>query len=578
MELEREDAHVPLLRRAWHLPAFSRAHAYLRRLSPGDRLIAGILGLLVIGTSLAGLYALERSVLVVQPAYGGVLTEGVVGTPRFINPLLALSDTDRDLTALTYAGLMKTANSTSGVAFDLASGYTVTNGGTVYTFTLAKGALWSDGVPVTADDVVFTIQKAQDPLLKSPALADWAGIKVEAVDARTVRFTLPKAYAPFLENTTLGILPKHLWQNVTDADFPFSTLQTNPVGAGPFVLQSLTRTSSGTITKATLRDNPHYVLGRPYLDGITFLFYGDESVLADALKKGSVESAYGIETHGRAHQVLTAPYARIFGVFFNPAQNPAFTHLEVRKALSVAIDRQKLVHDLLGGYATPAYGPIPAGSGIVATSTGQSGTTVTQARQILLDAGWTFKEASGWSKGGQTISVTLKTSNVPELRAIAGMIQSEWKQLGVPVSLELTEPTTLAAQVITPRNYGALYFGEVVGRSLDLFAFWDSAEKASPGLNIAEYSNPAVDSLLQKIRTTDTLEERHADLQKLSQTIAADYPAAFTHTPDFVYSVPNTLGGVQLVQIASPSDRFANVSKWYLYREAVWPFLAREKS
>ena len=123
------------------------------------------------------------------PAYGGSLTEGEIGSPRFVNPLLALTDADRDLSTLTYAGLM-------GISADgalvpvLAESYTISPDGKSYTFVLRPNAKFSDGTPVTAGDVVFTVQKAQDPALKSPEFADWSGVAAEAIDSRTVRFTL----------------------------------------------------------------------------------------------------------------------------------------------------------------------------------------------------------------------------------------------------------------------------------------------------------------------------------------------------------------------------------------------------
>jgi ABC-type transport system substrate-binding protein len=157
----------------------------------------------------------------------------------------------------------------------LAESYIMSGDGKTYTFTLRAKAKFTDGSPVTADDVVFTVKKAQDPALKSPEYADWSGVQVVAVDAKTVRFTLSKAYAPFLGLTTLGILPSKLWRNVSDTEFPFSTLETNPVGNGPFQVTSVSRNASGLITSVSLSANPHYVLGRPYLDGIRFNFYSN---------------------------------------------------------------------------------------------------------------------------------------------------------------------------------------------------------------------------------------------------------------------------------------------------------------
>lgn len=542
---------------------------FFSRLPAGDKFVAGVLALIVAVASFASLAALARSFQVTVPAYGGTLSEGVVGSPRFVNPLLAVSDSDRDLVALTYAGLM--GHDASGTLIPvLAEKYIVSPDGLVYIFTLRQNATWQDGTPVTADDVVFTVQKAQDQALKSPAYASWANIRAEAIDARTVRFTLPKAYAPFLEDTTLGILPKRLWQSVPDEDFPFAPQNTMPVGAGPFIAKSVSRDSSGTITGYTLDSFAGYALGKPYLAHIKLSFFPDADALKVAYDKGQVASAYGIAQAG----VQAAPYARIFGVFFNADKNPALKDVQVRKALSLAIDRTALTDSLLGGYAKPTMGPLPAGSGVPPLPLPDDATRIEDARQALVAAGYAFDgSAHAWSKGGQQLKLTLTTSNVPELKAVAAQIVKDWGTLGVPVQLELHEQNSFAQSVIRPRAYSALLFGEVVGTGPDLYAFWSSNERAAPGLNIANYENTEVDTLLGRARMTEDPAQRAQLLAQIQQKIAADYPAAFLYTPDFLYDAPANISGIRLSQLNSPSDRFWGVQDWYRYAEHVWPAL-----
>jgi peptide/nickel transport system substrate-binding protein len=557
------------------VPLFERVSGYLSSLSPGDKVIVSVLGGLVVVSSVMSVYTLEQKLLVEEPAYGGTLTEGVVGSPRFVNPLLALSDSDRDLTALTYAGLMG-EDGTGALVPVLAESYTTSSDGKTYTFTIRKDAKFSDGSPVTADDVVFTIEKAEDPALKSPEYANWSGIAVRAIDGRTVEFTLSKTYAPFIENTTLGILPLHLWKGVADDEFPFSTLNTQPVGAGPFSVSSVSRDKSGIVSAYDLSANKYYVLGRPYLAGIHFTFFSDMQDLTAALKDGQVDSAYGIPGTG----ALTAPYSRVFGVFFNPNQNPAFARLEVRKALSVVINRDHIVNDVLGGFASPLMGPVPPGSGVPDIPLPDPTTRIADAAKILQNAGWTYDgTVRAWklSKSNLSLSFTLRTSNVPELKAVASAVKADWESLGVPVSIELYEAGDLTQNVIRPRKYDALLFGMVIGRDRDLYAFWDSAERNDPGLNIALYANKDVDALLEKARVESDPVAVSEDVAKINTLVAADYPAAFTHAPDFLYTVPKSLHGVMLPQVTAPSDRFATVANWYLQTEKVWPFFAHSR-
>jgi peptide/nickel transport system substrate-binding protein len=555
------------------IPALEHFSTFTRELSPGDRIVFYILAVVVSIVSLVSLFALEQSLLEKVPTYGGTLVEGEIGSPQFINPLLAISDADRDLSTLTYAGLMGLSGSGKLIPV-LAESYSISPDGKVYTFVLSKNAKFTDGTPVTADDVVFTVKKAQNPALKSPEYANWSGVNVVAVDQKTIRFTLSKAYAPFLGLTTLGILPASLWQNISDTEFPFSALETNPVGTGPFKVASISRDASGLIQSVLLTENPYYVLGRPYLDGIRFNFYSNEEDRTNALESAAIESAYGVPEKN----ALMAPYARVFGVFFNPSENQVYSRVEVRKALSLAINRQAIVTEVLGGYATPIMGPVPPGEGVKQVAIPQT-EGVAAAAHVLEASGWIYDSNTRMWKNTaakQTLStITIRTSNVPELKNVASAVKADWEQLGIQVDIELYEPGDLTQNVIRPRKYEALLYGMVVNRDQDLYAFWDSQERNDPGLNIAMYANKNIDALLEDARSTTDDKTRTADLQKVEDGIAADYPAAFIYAPNFVYTLPNDLQGVELPQIITPADRFATVASWYRYTDAVWPFFAR---
>jgi peptide/nickel transport system substrate-binding protein len=546
---------------------------HLQSLPPSDRVIAYVLLGIIAILGVSSLYALERTFLVEVPARGGSLTEGIIGSPRFVNPVLAISDTDKDLVALTFAGLM--GHDGAGALIPvIAQEYELSEDGKVYTFTLRENVTFSDGTPITADDVVFTVEKVQDPELKSPSYANWANIHAESIDARTVRFTLPKAYAPFLEDATLGILPAHLWRDVRNEEFAFSPLMHEPVGAGPFKVTSFSRGKNGIISSYTLQAFNGFALSRPYLDSITIKLYKDEDELLDALRKHQIESAYGTPDPN----ALRVPYARVFGIFFNSNENKALESLAVRKALSLALDRDAIVNDILGGYATPIMGPVPPGSGVALTEVPAISGDIEGASALLTDAGWVYdEEARVWKndKEKRELRLTLRTANVPELKLVAQKAQEDFARLGVPTALEVFEPSALTQEVIRPRKYEALLFGMVVGQERDLYAFWHSGERSDPGLNIALYSNKSVDALLEKVRSVSNVDERLEGLATIEREIGGDYPAVFTHAPEFTYTLPDDLRGVALTQIASPSDRFMDVHSWYRKSEAVWPWFKK---
>ena len=533
-------------------------------------------------STVALVYLLESSIVVAAPARGGSLSEGLVGSPRFINPVLAVSDADRDLSALVYSGLLR-ATPAGDYAPDLAERYEISPDGITYTFYLRANATFHDGTPVTADDIVFTVQKAQDPSLKSPQRANWDGVNVAAIDEHTVRFTLKSPYAPFIENMALGILPKHLWQDVSDEEFPFSDLNTSPVGSGPYKVKSISRSQGGIPSSYTLQSFANYTLGEPYLTTIVLRFYQSEQALGDAIQGGDVEAASGlspanIEPNKNAI-IKTAALNRVFGVFFNQNQSEVLRDHAVRAALNSAIDRQDLVRSVLGGYGTPLTGPLPPSAAPIEYPTaGTEGNPAIAAQQQLLKAGWQIQNnvlvkttGKGNSAKTVTLAFSLATANVPELRAAADYLKREWGRMGAQVTVQVYEQGDLSQNVIRPRKYDALLFGEVVGRELDLFAFWDSSQRNDPGLNIALYANATADSALETMRQTQDENQRAIAYKAFVNELNKDIPAVFLYAPDFVYTVPNDLAGLDLGFIETPSDRYLSVAQWHRDEDYVWP-------
>ena len=166
-------------------------------------------------------------------------------------PFHAVGVHEKSVGALAYSGLMR-ATPEGGLIPDLAERVEISEDGTIYTFTLRPALTFHDDAPLTSADVLFTIARAQDPEIKSARRADWEGVSAVAPDPRTVVFTLPHAYAPFLENATLGILPKRLWESVSAEEFPFSPLNTRPVGSGPYKVAGFDENATGAATRYSL--------------------------------------------------------------------------------------------------------------------------------------------------------------------------------------------------------------------------------------------------------------------------------------------------------------------------------------
>ncbi len=548
---------------------------------------------------------INRSYMVSVPAHGGSFTEGIVGTPRFINPVLAVSDADKDLTSFVYSGLLR-AGKNGGLVPDLAEKYELSPDGLTYAFTLKEKLKWGDGVPITADDVKFTIERIQDPNVRSPKKSAWDSVVAAAPDARTVTFTLKKPYAPFLENTTVGILPKHLWGTLGAEQFSFSSYNTNPVGSGPYKVDKISQNKSGIPEYYDLAPFKDFALGVPFISRVQIRFYAGEEKLISAYKKGEVDAISAIspknalDLKAAGARVESAPLPRTFGVFLNQNEQEIFTDANVRQALDKSVDKDRIIDSVLFGFGTKINGPLPPG--VIGVSKNPFAKTsaetlteeerITAAKNILAKSGWSYNEETKVmekrAKGGdekkvkkgkgkknaRILAFSLSTSDAPELRQIAEMLKQEWEKIGARVELKVFESGDLNQNVIRPRKYDALLFGEIVGRDPDPYAFWHSSQRFDPGLNIALYANITSDKLLEKARSVPNEEKRAEIYRSFEKEVIRDTPAIFLYSPNFIYVLPKDLKGADISGMTFPMERFAGIKDWYMETENIWPVFA----
>ena len=582
-----KNLHRELTRKIFPISKRESIQQNIKTFSPSEKMLFFVFVIIFTGSAIMILSNISKAFLVDVPAHGGSITEGIVGSPRFINPLLSNSDTDRDLTILIYSGLMK-ATPSGELVHDLAESHTISEDGLVYDFILKDNISFHDKVPVTADDIVFTTQKAQDASLKSPKRASWDGVTIEKINDKHIRFTLKQPYAPFLENTTLGILPKHIWGQIDAEQFSFSRFNNDPIGTGPYKIKKIKYNSAGTPEFYELKSFNDYAIGEPFISKIKILFYSSETALLAGYKDGDIESINSISPNKLSELADTgvnierSPLPRIFAVFFNQNQASVFANIEVRKALNVALDKNDIVNNVLSGYGTSIYGPIPPG--LLNTGATNSNNDklnkqerINLAKEILENNGWVFDEETNvWEKKtkkeSSQLRFSLSTSDTPELKATAEIIAQGWRDIGAIVDLKIFEAGDLNQNVIRPRKYDALLFGEIISRELDLFAFWHSSQRNDPGLNIALYANITADKLLEDARKATDRSVMIEKYKEFEEEIDNDIPAVFIYSPDFIYIIPKYIKAFELGAAVTPAERFLNIHKWYIETDKVWNF------
>ena len=571
---------LSLLRKKWNLPKEKPINRAIHSFTPAERTIFYISVVLFVVNGFLLSTEVSNAFLEKIPTSGGTLVEGIVGNPRFINPVLALSDADKNMTALVYSGLMRLDENGRAVP-DLAESVSLSEDKLTYRAVLREGAHFQDGTIVTADDIVFTISKIADPLIKSPRKGNWEGVTIEKIDDKTVSFRLKKPYTPFIYNLSIGILPKEIWKNVTADEFTFSQFNTLPIGSGPYKVSRVERNSGGIPDYYELESFDSGT-GKPFIKKLVLRFYSSEAELADAYGNGDVESVGGLSAENLLNinkngaKVLQTPLPRVFALFFNQSKSAALRDQSVRLALRVASPKERIIEEVFGGNAKPISGPLPAGLYPWTTEIFEQPLEerVNAAAKILESAGWK-KGPSGIlekKSGSETIklSFSISTGDAPELRAAAELLKAVWQPLGIEVKILTFESGELNQSVIRTRQFDALLFGELVGREADLYPFWHSSQRTDPGLNIALYANSKADKLLEEARVARNLGDAEESMKAFYEEVARDAPAIFLYTPNFVYILPEKVKSAELSALGASHERFSTIREWYIETDRVW--------
>lgn len=568
------------------LPIFHNFDKAVKTFSITEKFILGVALTVLICSTLFILYRVNESFLIEIPREGGELNEGLIGTPRLINPILAISETDKDLVSLIYSGLMRVASGNQ-LETNLAESYEISEDGLEYKFTLKENITFHDGTEITTDDVIFTILSAQNPELKSPKRSNWEGISVEKISDKEMIFRLKQPYAPFLNNLTIGILPKHIWEEIDINEFNLSIFNTEPIGSGPYQIKKITKDKIGIPQIYSLESFSNFALGEPHIKNINFYFVKNQDELMAKYMSKEVESIHGIDPETaklleqQGARVEKFPLPRIFGIFFNQDQATVLSSNRVRSALELATPKNLIVENVLQGYGSIIDSPVP--NYLIESDESDLRSLeerIAEAEEILTDAGWERNEEgimiSETDDEMRMLSFSIATANVPELVEAAEIVAENWRKIGADVRVEKYETTDLNPNVIRPRNYDALLFGMVIGRDFDFYAFWHSSQRNDPGLNISKYANIDVDAILEDLRVADEPEVINDLLGQFKAEIQKDIPAIFLYTPEFIYVLPYKVSGVSLNNITSAEERFLNIHEWYVSTDKIWKIFNKD--
>lgn len=514
------------------------------------------------------------------PAVGGEYTEGIVGKPTYINPLLSrTNEVDGMLTSLIFSSLLK-YDEESKLVNDLVENYEISDDKRVYTVKIRPNVKWHDGNQLTASDVFFTVKLIQDPKFKSVLRGEWQDINVELVDNHTIKFILDKAYSPFLNKLVFGILPQHIFKDVSSENFLITEFNLKPVGSGPFEFSDFKMDKQGNLISYQLLSNKDYFERPPYLEKINFNFYGSENELIEAYNKKEI-NGFGLSSYDKISEftndkdttIKNLRSSRYFALFFNQTKSVPLAEKKVRKALAYAVNKEIILEQVfykqaannLHSLIIPEFGDISPSDKIEKYDYNPD-----KAKELLKEDGWKQEENGTWKKNDEILEISLISTQWPALVQTSELIKKQWEEIGIKVNISNLELSNIQQNFIKPREYQVLLFGqEYFGNDPDPYHFWHSKEKNDPGNNIAVFGTDKLDELLEEVRNNHNLSEKEERYHQVEEILAEEVPAHYLYNVNYVYIINKKIKGFEAKSLVNPIFKFNDIVNWHINTKRV---------
>ncbi len=488
------------------------------------------------------LYA-NVSLKISKPHYN----EGIVGAVDTLNPVYSKTTAEKEINSLVFRGLMK-LSADGSIVPDMAEDFS-RESDTKYVFRLKRDLYWQDGEKITVDDVIHTIELTQKLNPPSEYAANFEDVKVVKIDEYTLEFNLKEPFAPFVLNTTIGIVPKHV-----------SLEEYKPVGSGDF---KVSRTSSEKI----VLESGSLIL--------VFKIYKTKEEAVLALKLGEIDSLGGLSLFdidefrfwSNLNIYSSDLQQRQVAVFFN-LRDDQLKIKEFRQALSYGTSKELIAHILPGLNLKISETSLPLNSWANEGYKDMFKYSSEDSEKILDKLGWKKKKDSARYAKGKEVTLKLTTSNESELVKVAEALKESWESLGIKVAVEKVSTRDLVENVIPERNFEVLLSIRQLSIDPDQYSLWHSSQ--TNDANITSFESERVDKILEDGRKTFDKKKRKETYNTFNRILADEAPAIFLYYPKYFWLVNKKVENIEPVDLIQTSDRFKNIDEWK-YR-SVWTF------
>ena len=500
---------------------------------------------------------------------GGEYSEATLGKVNSMNPLYANTNSEKALARLLFANLMS-PDTTGHMKGELAKQVKRVDGdSSKWRLTLRDNIHWSDGEPITTDDLLYTIELLNDKRAKTTVAVNFESVKIEKIDDKTVEFTLPSPYNDFTDSLEFPLVPKHILGTIDPALVYEAKFSKEPVGSGVFVYNAMQTSSltNNAMQAIYLKRNDKYFLGGIRLDSFTLKTYDKIADIKQAFESEDVSATAELDDNISFNRQSVAKRESLLNAgvyaFLNNESKNGLSDKKVRQAVQQGINieeirgaeyaKRELDYPILDVQLEDLNYPELKKYDLAA------------AKKLIEDAGYVYLN-SKVTKDGLPVSLKVAYLDSTELNLVAERYIDGLKALGFEViESKFGEAEILAGQdfystVIQPRNYDILLYEVNLGVSVDPFVYYNSHQANSHGWNLSNYSNPLADDALLSARTTDDAALRKAKYESFLGYWVEDVPAVGIYRSDLSYYYSD---GVQIysedVRMTDEYDRFADV-------------------
>lgn len=540
---------------------------YLKRIYKAAIPFSHILTFLLISTIIFSIVFSSVGASFFQNSRKEIFVEGVVGKAERLNPLFITNNqVDRDVQELVFQKFIK-IDSRGEALPSIAKSWIVSGDSKEYTFKIYDNLYWQDGTKLTANDVAFTFQFAQD--ISKRYSIETIGTAISNVTVTDlgdyeVKFSLAEVNSTFLETISVYIVPRHILVNTNIDSFAFEQFDIKPLGSGPY---KISRVLSDRIE---FEKNP-YLESKSVISKFEYRFFPDIKSLEFAFRSNQID---GFGTFDRTKTSFVDEYSNMFTkysfeipfrkkvIFFN-TRIPKFANSSIRRGIGYLIDKQRLITvlNIDGKVSNSSLSEI---SWAFVSNLDYVKYDLKKAESELKVAGYTKSSTNGFytSSDGKILSVDLTYLENDLNNEIAQFLSKEFEKEGVLLNPFPKSYEQITKEVLASRDFEMILYELEISVDPDQYNLWHSLKIDFPNLNVSGYKFNRVDVYLERGRQVLDKKIRQENYTNFQKVMVNDLPAVFLYEPKYTYVVRKDLKGLVVDNVSFPQQRFSNIINW----------------